>query len=101
MPILVLLASGMTNMYILRHFDWYGPIEELEALEKIIKKHWDGSDGIKYLGRFGPHSQKYHWTEFYKAKDFKTWTNRTPPDWDYKRDYKVMTHQVMEYYTDA
>ena len=86
-------------MYILSHFDWFGPIEELDEIDKKLKKFYDGKDGVEFLGRFAPHNHKYHWTRFFKAKDFKTWVNRklpSPPF--YIRDYDVMTHTVGDYY---
>ena len=87
-------------MYVLNHFDWFGPIEELDEIEKKLKKFYDGKDGVEFLGRFVPLNQKFHWTRFFKVKDFNTWVNRkipSPPV--YKRDYKVMTHAVVEFYT--
>jgi len=87
-------------VYVLFHFDWFGSIEELEKLEAGAKKHWDGSDGVKFLGRFGPHNKKYHWTHFYKVTDMSTWANRKPFP-GYKRDYKIVTHQEFEYYSDV
>ena len=87
-------------MYILEHYDWFGPIEELEKWEKIYKKHFDGSHGVEYLGRFGPVNKKYHWTNFWKAKDWNAWVNRKYPDIPYKRDYKVNTHSELEFYSD-
>ncbi len=85
-------------MYVLVNFDWFGPISELEEWEKKLKKHFDGKDGVEFLGRFAPHNKKYHWTRFFWAKDFKTWANRKIPEFAPKRDYKVMTHSVAEYY---
>jgi hypothetical protein len=84
-------------MYVLEHFDWFGPIEELDELNNRIKKLWDGKDGVEFLGRFTPDNKNFHWTHFYKVKDMKAWANRKPFDW-YKRDYKVHTHSVLEFY---
>jgi hypothetical protein len=99
----MLLASGMTKMYILNHFDWFGDMEELEKWDKIFKKHYDGSEGVEYMGRFGPHNKKYHWTNIWKAKDFVTWLQRTHPEEmkTFKRDYKIYSHSVSEYYEDV
>ena len=82
------------------HYDWFGTIEELVKLEEGLKNHFDGSDGVKFLGRFGPHNKKYHWTFFFKATDLSTWANRKPLQ-GFTRDYKIMTLQVMDYYSDA
>ena len=79
------------------HFDWFGPIKELEEIDKKLKELWNGSDGVELLGRFSPHNHKFHWTWFVKAKDMETWVKRKRPTF-YKRDYKVHTHQIAEYY---
>lgn len=94
------LASGMTDMYILEHFDWFGSIEELAKMDRKYKEMFDGSKGIEFLGRHVPGNKKYHWTYFYKAKDFATWvTEFSEADFSwYKRDIKVHTHAEMEYY---
>ncbi len=84
-------------MYILNSFDWYGPIEELEEIDKKLKKLYDGKDGVEFLGRYAPHNKQLHWTRFFWAKDFKTWFNRKIPDLP-KRDYSKMTHSIGEYY---
>jgi len=84
-------------MYVLSHFDWYGSIEELTKLEEGMKKVCEGIDGIKFLGRFGPHNKKFHWTWFFKSKDMGTWEKLQWPE-GYERDYKILTHQVNEYY---
>ena len=84
-------------MYILRHFDWFGSIEELEKLEADVKKLWDGSDGVKFLGRFAPSNRKYHYTWFNKATDDITWANRKRLE-GFKRDYKILTHMVDDIY---
>ena len=85
-------------MYILDFFDWFGSIEELEKLDKTVKKNLEGS-GVEYLGRFAPYNRNYHWTYFFKAKDLITWENaRLHIDAGYKRDYKVHTHEIMEFY---
>jgi hypothetical protein len=86
-------------MYILWYFDWFGPIEELDEWEKKLKKLYDGSDGVELLGRFVPHNQKFHWTRIYKAKDFNAWVNRKMLSQPFKRDIKVMTHALIDYYT--
>ena len=91
------LASGMTKMYILQHFDWAGSIEDLEELDKNFKKLRDGSEGVEFLGRYSPQNKKFHWTFVFKAKDFKAWTNKSTQDF-YKRDFKELTHAVNEYY---
>ena len=98
----MLLASGMTKMYILSHFDWFGPQEKLKEFDKKLKAFYDGKDGVEFLGRFGPHNQKFHYTFFYKAKDFNAWINRKMPSPPiYERKYDELTHNVMEYYTDT
>ena len=84
--------------YILSHFDWFGPIEELEEWDQRYKKLWDGSDGVELLGRFAPQNKKYHWTYIFKARDFNAWVNRKQPDPAYKRDYTKFTHNELEYY---
>ena len=84
-------------MYILSYFDWFGPIEELEDLDKKFKKHFNGSEGVEWLGRFGPQNKKFHWTYFFKAKDFNAWVNRKPVE-GFKRDYNVLTHNIVEYF---
>jgi hypothetical protein len=82
-------------MYILEHLDWYGSIKDLEELEKKLKEACNEA-GVEFLGRFAPHNKKFHWTLFYRVKDLKDWLN-VKFDW-YKRDRKVHTHSVMEYY---
>ena len=86
-------------MYILVSFDWNGPLEELEDRDKKLKNFYDGKEGVEFLGRYAPHNKTLHWTRFFWAKDFNTWINRKTAEWMSKRDYKVMTHQVAEYYT--
>ncbi len=83
-------------MYVLESYDWFGPIEELNELDKKLKKHFDGKHGVEFLGRFAPQQTKFHWTHFYKVKDWKAWVNH--PEMEYKRDYKVHTHGIVEYY---
>jgi hypothetical protein len=85
-------------MYILESYDWFGPIKDLEEVEKKIKEHLKGIDGVEFLGRFSPENKNFHWTNFYKAKDFKTWANVDFGWYDHTRDYKVHTHSVREYY---
>jgi hypothetical protein len=99
----VLLASGMSKMYILQHFDWFGDLEEVEKWDKINKRHYDGSEGVEFMGRFGPHNKKYHWTAIWKVKDLVTWVNRTYPEEmkTWQRDYKTYSHVEYEYYSDV
>jgi hypothetical protein len=85
-------------MYILVYFDWFGDIKELEELDNKWKELYDGSDGVEWLGRYGPHNKKLHWVYFYKVKDLSAWANRKPQDF-YKRDYNVLTHNIIEYFT--
>jgi len=84
-------------MYVLQHFDWFGSIEELEEVEKKLKKHWDGKDGIEFLGRYSPTNKRFHWTHFYKVKDWQAWANQKPLP-GYKRDYNVVHHAIYEFY---
>ena len=93
----MLLSSGLTKMYILQYFDWFGDIKELEKLDKKWKKLYDGSDGVEWLGRYAPQNKKMHWVYFYKVKDLATWANRKPQDF-YTRDYNVLTHSTVEYF---
>jgi hypothetical protein len=67
-----------------------------DELGKKLGKLYDGKDGVEFLGRFAPHNKLLHWTHFYKVKDMKTWANRKP--FDYKRDYKVHPHSIVEHY---
>jgi hypothetical protein len=84
-------------MYILNHFDWFGPIEELEEIDKKLHEIRNGSDGVEFLGRFSPLNKRYHWTYFFKAKDFNAWVHRKPMDF-YKRDKKVEPYTEQEFY---
>lgn len=84
-------------MYVLEHYDWFGPIKELDEMAKKLKEHFNGKDGVEFLGRYAPHNKKFHWTHIYKAKDYNAWVNRKPME--YKRDYKVHTHSIVEIYT--
>ncbi len=86
-------------MYVLVSFDWNGSMKELEERDEMLKKFYDGKDGVEFLGRYAPHDKMLHWTRFFKTKDFNAWVNRKTADWMLNRDYKVMTHQIAEYYT--
>jgi hypothetical protein len=88
-------------MYVLEHFDWFGPVEELAKIDKKYREMFDGRKGIEFLGRYAPHNKKYHWTYVYNAKDFVTFVteyDKADFSW-YKRDIKVHTHAVLEYYS--
>ena len=47
-------------MWIIQYFDWLGTLEELEKLDKMVEKHLEKKEGVKYKGRYGPHNQKFH-----------------------------------------
>jgi len=52
------------------------------------------------MGRYGPWNTKYHWTYFTKVKDISTW-QKMNDDWEGERDYKELTHQVLDIYEKA
>ena len=83
-------------MYIIQYFDWFGEGKELEKLDKTFGDLYDGSKGIEWLGRYGPHNKKMHWAYFYKVKDLATWATRKTPE--FTRDYNVLTHSTVEYF---
>lgn len=85
-------------MYILRHYDWYGSMEELEEYTEKWKEVWDGSEGVEYLGRYGPSTRKFHWTDFIKAEDWNAWIRARERLTEIKRDRKIITHIIQEYY---
>ena len=52
------------------------------------------------MGRYGPWNKKYHWTYFTKVKDISTW-QKMNDSWEEERDYKELTHQVLDIYEKA
>ena len=90
-------------MYVLAHFDWFGSVEELDNIALRLKEMFNGSKGVKFLGRFGPQNRKFHWTHFYTAKDLVTWaTEYEKADWSwFNYDRKVHGHEILEYYVDT
>ena len=78
---------GYTVLY------WHGTMEELEKLDKEIKKACEETEGIEYEGRYGPHNKKYHWAHFFKIDSYDKWMamGDTIP-----RDYNKMSHIVID-----
>ena len=87
-------------MIILVNFDWYGTAEKLKKFDEDWKKHCEKFEDAKFMGRYGPWNKKYHWTYFTKVKDISTW-QKMNDSWEEERDYKELTHQVLDIYEKA
>jgi hypothetical protein len=85
------------NLLVLMHFDFFGTTEELEGIDDSMKKACEKTDGVAYLGRFGPRCKKYHWTRLFKVDHLNAfdaiWSNI-----DYIKDPKIMGHAEEEFY---
>jgi hypothetical protein len=84
-------------MMVIMHFDFWGDENDLKKFDKANEEVAEKTEGMKYLGRYSPTNKKFHWTVFWKVKNFRTWEdsieNRT-----YKRNLKHLSHAVMEFY---
>ena len=61
-----------TNMMVLMHFDWNGTEDSLKKFDESGKKIAAKIDGAEFIARLSPQNKKYHWTSFYKYKDYAT-----------------------------
>jgi len=77
-------------MIVLAYFDWYGTEQELKELDEIIDKECAKIDGMKNLGRYGPHNRKYHFCRVFETDTYPL------PSLPVPRDYNKMTHWVSE-----
>jgi hypothetical protein len=85
-------------MMALMHFDYFGTMEELEAITKEWKNHAENTKGVKYIARLAPWNKKYHWTMFLEL-DNLTCLHDYTSTWDLERDYSKMTHGIWESYS--
>jgi hypothetical protein len=85
-------------MYCLVWVDFYGTKEELAKLDKVYKEASEKTDGVEYLGRYSSYQAKWHWVYMFKtesmAKIEESWKH-----FDYDRDYKKMSHGIVEFLT--
>lgn len=86
-------------MIILVNIDWYGTAEKLKKFDEAWKKATEKVEGAKFMGRYAPWNSKYHWTYFTKVTDMGAWMKLNEVfEWD--RDYKELTHQVVDIYQE-
>ena len=83
----------MKKMLVLQYFDWQGTIDELDKMEKSMKKIIDEADGVTFKGRYSPHNVKYHFAFLFKCDSYNHLTATWPK---MSRDYNKMSHAVME-----
>ena len=50
------------KMLALIHIDWGGTPEQLKAFDKAYEKAAEKTEGVKFVGRMVPWSQKFHFT---------------------------------------
>jgi len=80
---------------VIQHFDWFGPQEELDKMDKAIKKACKEMEGVEYKGRWSSHQARYHFCYLFKVDEY----GKVMEAWNkigYKRDYSKLTHSVME-----
>jgi hypothetical protein len=81
---------------VLINIDFWGTDEELKIFENALTNAVTKTQGAEYLGRFGPESQKWHYTYFCKADSLTVWDS-VLKNLDYKRDKKLMSHETVEF----
>lgn len=81
------------------HFDWNGSEEALKKFDESTKKVSEKVEGVEFMWRLSPQTMKYHWTYFYKVKDYSTW-QKFGDAWfsEYKRP-KELTHGEYAFFT--
>ena len=84
-------------MWLLQHVDFYGSDKELEELDQSFKDMAEATDGMEYKGRYSPQNKKWHWTYFFKVKDYHV-AEESQNNWKYDRDKSKFTHGIGEFY---
>jgi hypothetical protein len=85
-------------MMVLMHFDWNGSEEALKKFDESAKKTAAKIEGAEFIGRLSPQTMKYHWTHFYKFKDYSTYQKYSDA-WssEYKRPAEL-THGEYDFF---
>ncbi len=87
----------VNKLMVLINIDFWGSDEELKIFENALTNAVTKTQGAEYLGRYGPESQKWHYTYFCKADSLTVW-DAVLKKVDYKRDKKLMSHESVEFY---
>jgi hypothetical protein len=85
------------KMMVLIHFDFWGDDDDLKKFDKANIDMAEKTEGMEYLGRFAPTNKKFHWTSFYKIKNFRTWEDAIE-NRSYERNKKHLSHAHVEFY---
>lgn len=81
------------------YFDWFGAQEDLEKVNEAWKKACEETDGIKSTKLYSSHQARYHYAWITKTDSYDKVleaNSKMPP-----RDRNVMTHAILEAFTEV
>ena len=83
-------------MIVLLYFDWFGTVEELEAMEQGLTAALAEAGGVEYKGRYAPDNRKFHFVYVFEVESYDRLSGvLTGPEMP-PRDYKKLTHGTFE-----
>jgi len=77
--------------------EFWGSDEDLVVLDKAVKDACKKTEGVEFLGRFLPEQTRWHYTYFFKSDSLTTYDNMLN-NFEYKRDRKILAHDITEFY---